>query len=197
MLAAKCLAVGREFMPQWKHRFTLPEPLKSVNICSTFSLVYLHCSVLQSLAEKKCAKCCHRFSFQFPVTIAQYLPIHIICKEPKQTGILGHAWWVPAVLWGLCLSNCCCLKGMLKKGGMSALESVLLNAGLHPNSSGCGCKPHTTHKVISTVWGVNECFYTWELWWHRMSLGNWLMSWNTPSFAHASNPSSTLRSKKE
>lgn len=76
-------------------------------------------------------------------------------KELKQTGILGYLWWVQPMLW-LCLSHCYCLKSTFKKGGIPALERLVLSAGLHPNSSSYGCKPHTAHKVISTVWGGEQ-----------------------------------------
>lgn len=132
--------------------------LKSVKICSTHSLVCLRCSAVWRLTEKNVQN--------VPCPLSQVLISapndHLIVssytyhlQRIKQTGILGHVWWVPAVLWRLHLFSCYCLRGMLKKGGMPALGSVL-NTGLHPNSSGYGCKPHTAHKVIATVWGDKQ-----------------------------------------
>lgn len=40
---------------------------------------------------------------------------------------------------------------LLLEGHAEKRWHVLLNAGLHTNSSGYGCKPHTAHNMISTV----------------------------------------------
>lgn len=69
-----------------------------------------------------------------------------------QTGILGHVHPVGSShAMGVTPVQLLLLEGRGKKGGMLALENVLLSAGLHPNSSSCGCKAHIAHKVISTV----------------------------------------------
>lgn len=182
MFAAERLTVGGQsscptchvIYPQW---FTLPGPLKSGNICSTHPVVCLQCSVVRRLKSKL---------FYVPCPLSEVLisapndhpivPSYTYCLQRIQTDwysgmsggfrpcYVGYACPIAAA-WRACLEKVVCQLLKVSSWIQACIQTVQAMAVSHTQLIRWFLQPE----------GVNKCFYTWELWWHRMSLTKWLM----------------------